>query len=391
MGHTDVSGLAGVKPRMNHTLLFVVNVDWFFLSHRLPIALEAKRQGYEVHIATAITDRLDELRQHGLVVHPLILARNGFSVANIIYSMIELRSIFMEVRPDLVHLVTIKPILMGGLMARVCKVPSVVIAVSGLGFIFISRGIKSTVRRFLIGILYRSVLGHSNVKVIFQNMDDQETLTKLTQLPASKREIIRGSGVDLAKFISLPLPYGVPVVVMAARLLVDKGVFEFVEAARLLKKSGCLARFVLVGVVDIANPASLTTTEYSSLMDGGIVECWGHRIDMQQVLSLAQVVVLPSYREGLPKILLEAAACGRAVLTTDVPGCRDAIIPGITGLLVPARDVGALADAMQILINNPVSCNKMGSAGRLLAEHSFDVKQVVAKHLCLYKEMILRS
>ena len=376
---------------MSRTLLFVVNVDWFFLSHRLPIALEAIRQGYQVHIATGLTDRLDELQRNGLVVHPLALDRSSAGFGNAWRTMLQLWQIFKAVRPDVVHLVTIKPVLLGGLVARLAGVPAVVAAVSGLGFVFMARGAKAEVRRWLVGAFYRLALGHGNLKVIFQNADDLRSLAKMAHLPGAKVAVIRGSGVDLARYAQVPLPSGVPVVLLAARLLADKGVLEFVQAARLLKQRGCNARFVLVGTVDTANPTSFTNTEVSAWVDEGAVEWWGHRADMPQVLAASQVVVLPSYREGLPKVLIEAAACGRAVVTTDVPGCRDAIDPGITGVLVPVRNAVALANTMEALINDSVRCQVMGDAGRALAEKAFDVRQVVAAHLQIYQELIGKS
>ena len=376
---------------MTRTLMFVVNVDWFFLSHRLPIALEAQRQGYQVHIATGLTDRLDELQRHGLVVHPLALDRSSVGLGNAWRTVAQLWRVFRAVRPDVVHLVTIKPVLLGGLVARLAGVPAVVAAVSGLGFVFMAHGAKAKVRRWLVGALYRVALGHRNLKVIFQNPDDLRSLAEVADLPDSRVTMIRGSGVDLERYIPQPLPGGVPVVVLAARLLADKGVLEFVQAARLLKQRGCHARFALVGTVDPANPTSFTQAELDAWVREGVVEWWGHRSDMPQVLAAAQLVVLPSYREGLPKVLLEAAACGRAVVTTDVPGCRDAIDPGVTGVLVPVCNATALADAMEGLINSPARCQAMGDAGRALAESAFDVRQVVAAHLRTYRQLIEKS
>lgn len=376
---------------MSRTLMFVVNVDWFFLSHRLPIALEAQRRGYKVHIATGLTDKLDELERHGLVVHPLALDRSSVGLGNAWRTVAQLWKVFRAVRPDVVHLVTIKPVLLGGIVARLARVPAVVAAVSGLGFVFMARGPKATVRRWVVGALYRVALGHRNLKVIFQNPDDLRSLAVVAHLPDSKVTTIRGSGVDLARYTLMPLPAGIPVVVMAARLLADKGVLEFVQAARLLKQRGCHARFALVGTIDPANPTSFTQAELDAWVREEVVEWWGHRSDMPRVLTSAQVTVLPSYREGLPKVLLEAAACGRVVVTTDVPGCRDAIDPGVTGVLVPVRNAAALANALENLINNPARCQAMGDAGRALAESAFDVRQVVAAHLRIYQELIDKS
>lgn len=377
---------------MSRTLLFVVNVDWFFLSHRLPIALEAQRQGYQVHIATGLTDKLDALQRHGLVVHPLALERSSAGLGNAWRTMAQLWMVFRAVRPDVVHLVTIKPVLLGGLVARLAGVPAVVAAVSGLGFVFIANGAKAVARRWLVGGLYRVALGHRNLTVIFQNPDDRASLAKLAQLPGSKVTMIRGSGVDLSQYDHTPLRSGVPVVLLAARLLADKGVREFVQAARLLKQRGASARFCLVGTVDRANPTSLTDAELAQWASEGVVELWGHRSDMPLVLAAAQVVVLPSYYgEGLPKVLIEAAACGRAVVTTDHPGCRDAIDPSVTGVLVPVRNASALAEAINELLNDPERCRAMGNAGRALAERAFDIRQVVAAHLRIYQELIQKA
>ena len=377
---------------MSRTLMFVVNVDWFFLSHRLPIALEAQRQGYQVHVATVLTSKLDELQRQGLVVHPLALDRSSASLGNAWQTMAQLWKVFRAVRPDVVHFVTIKPVLLGGLVARLAGVPAVVAAVSGLGFVFIAKGAKALVRRWLVGGLYRVALGHRNLIVIFQNPDDRDILAKLAQLPDSKVAMIRGSGVDLAQYDHTPLPSGVPVVLLAARLLADKGVREFVQAARLLTQQGVPARFCLVGGVDLNNPTSLTAVELAQWVNEGVVELWGHRLDMPQVLRSSYMVVLPSYYgEGLPKVLIEAASCGRAVVTTDHPGCRDAIDPGVTGVLVPVRNAPALAEAINELLNEPERCRAIGNAGRALAERAFDVRQVVAAHLRIYQELIDKS
>ncbi len=231
-------------------------------------------------------------------------------------------------------------------------------------------------------------LGHRNLKVIFQNPDDRDSLMQITGLSANKAEMIRGSGVDLNEFRYTPLPEGTPVVLMAGRLIADKGAREFAEAARLLRNKDQSVRCCMVGTTDPANPSSLTEEELASWAAEGIIECWGQRHDMANVLSAAHIVVLPSYREGVPKILLEAAAAGRAVVTTDVPGCRDAIEPNVTGVLVPVRDAQALASVIEQLLENTQQCDAMGLAGRRLAEREFDIKQVVARHLNIYQHLM---
>jgi glycosyltransferase involved in cell wall biosynthesis len=264
-----------------------------------------------------------------------------------------------------------------------------------LGFVFVAKGIMAVIRRWLVKIMYRMAMGHTNLKVIFQNSDDLSYLGRLVELPDRKVSMIRGSGADLSKYRLTPQPTGIPVVLLPARLLVDKGVREFVESAKILRQRGLSeqnVRFVIVGKTDPANPHSLHQDELSLWEKEGIVELWGHRSDMPHVMSTAKIVVLPSYYgEGLPKVLIEAAACGRVVITTDHTGCRDAIIPGITGILVPVRDSLALANAIQDLLIDPVRCNSMGQAGRKLAVAKFDERKVVSDHLEIYKELIHNS
>jgi len=384
--------LFGQKSLERGKLLFVVNVDWFFISHRLPIALEAVRQGYEVHIATGLTDKLSVLKDHGFVVHPLSLNRSGAGLSAIGKTFWQIFHVCRFVKPDLVHFVTIKPVLLGGLAARMAGIPAVVSAVSGLGFVFVAEGFKAVIRRWVVKHLYRVALGHSNQKVIFQNNDDLSRLAGLVELPERKMSLIRGSGADLSQYTVTQLPTGAPIILLAARLLVDKGIHEFVQSAQILRQRGLSAqdvRFVIVGEPDTANPASLHPDELAKWEEENTVELWGHRIDMPQVMKAAHVVVLPSYYgEGLPKVLIEAAACGRAVVTTDHPGCRDAIQSDITGVLVPVRDTEALASSIQELLGDPIRCATMGQAGRELAQNAFDEKHVVGAHLQIYQELI---
>lgn len=377
------------------TLLFVVNVDWFFISHRLPIAVEAARSGYEVHVATVMTDKWVDLAAHGFTLHALEFKRGDAGLISAWSTFRQLYRVFKELNPDLVHLVTIKPVLLGGLAARLARVPAVVAAVSGLGYVFLAQGFKARVQRWIAGVVYRLALAQDNAMVIFQNVDDRDRVSRLAKLPAERSLIIRGSGVDLADYHLTPHPPGPPIVMLAARLLADKGIREFVEAARILRRSNIeghsKVRFVLVGSVDPANPTSLTQEELRAWSDEGCVELWGFREDMPKVLAEAFVVVLPSYREGLPKILIEAAACGRAVVTTDVPGCRDAIESGITGLLAPPRDAIALSRVIGELIEDPERCRVMGIAGRQLAERAFDLRRVVSVHMQLYASLVGRT
>ena len=245
------------KKPVKTKLLFVVNVDWFFLSHRLPIAAEAIRQGYEVHIATALTDKLKILQEHGLIVHTISLDRSRAGLWAIGKTIFQIFHVCKKIKPDVVHFVTIKPVLLGGMAARLAGVPSVVSAVSGLGFVFVAEGLMANIRRWLVKVLYRLAMGHPNIKVIFQNYDDLSYLSRLVELPNEKVSMIRGSGADLSLYSPKPLPSGAPIILLPARLLVDKGVREFVQASKLLRQRGLSeqdARFVIVGKTDPANP-----------------------------------------------------------------------------------------------------------------------------------------
>ena len=374
----------------NKKLLFIVNTDWFFLSHRLPIAIEAINQGYEVHIATTIANELDSLKKNGLIVHPINLHRSRTGLISVISEFKEILDIIRLIAPNIVHLVTIKPVLLGGIASRILNVPAVVYAVSGLGYVFLKKGVIAFIIRKIIIYLYQLAFRHKNKCVIFQNDSDQLMLSKLSLLSSNEVELINGSGVDLSVFTQQSFDSGVPVIILAARLLKDKGVKEFVEAAKLVNINNNRARFALVGEPDFDNPASIQRYELENWKNERIIELWGHREDMEKVIPLSTIVVLPSYREGFPKILIEAAACGRPVVTTDVPGCRDAIEKDITGIIVPVRDYIELAKKISFLLDNPSISRKMGNAGRLRAEEFFDINKVVEKHMKIYEDLLNR-
>lgn len=329
-------------------------------------------------------DQIESISLHGFVHHALPMTRGGVNPFTELRSLLAIWSLLRRVRPDIVHLVTIKPVIYGGLAVRATRGSAVIAAISGLGFVFTARRLRARVVRWVAVWGYRAALRNSRLCAVFQNSSDLDAFVGLDIVRTDQSTIIRGSGVDLAEFSVLPDSATIPVVVMASRLLVDKGVREFVEAARLLRARGTAVRFQLAGDVDPDNPASIDDAEIATWRTQGVVELLGQRHDIAQVFAAASVVVLPSYREGLPKVLIEAAACGRAVVTTDVPGCRDAIEPGRTGLLVPARNAVALADAIEHLVSDADLRSRMGREGRALAEREFDVRRVVESHMALY-------
>jgi glycosyltransferase involved in cell wall biosynthesis len=371
-------------------LLYVVNDARSFITFRLPIARAAQAEGYEVHLATPPDAGKDRISGDGFILHDLALARGRGNIFSELGSILQLFRLFRAVRPSVVHLVTVKPVLYGGLAARVAGVPGVVAAVAGLGSLFVFDGVRARATRILLAILFRAALSYRRLRAVFQNANDMATVQRIARLPPERAVLIPGgSGVSLADYPVVPEPDGIPIVVFVARLLWQKGVREFVEAARQLRTEGTEARFWLVGDIDPANPSSLSSSDLAEIEAEGLVDVLGYRKDVPVLLQQANMVVLPSfYGEGLPKALIEAAASARAVVTTDVPGCRDALIAGETGLLVRPRDSVALANAIGTLLADPVRRRAMGLKGREFAEKTFDIRQVVAAHLKIYADLL---
>ncbi|WP_032094865.1 MULTISPECIES: glycosyltransferase family 4 protein [unclassified Alteromonas] len=366
-------------------LLFVVNVDWFFISHRLPIALSAMKKGYEVHLACADTGKCDALEGLGIRVHRIKMSRSGTHLLSEIKSLWSIFSVVRKVKPDILHGVTIKPVVYSSLVSRICGVKKRVFSISGLGYVFIDESPKAKVLRQIISRLYKFGLNNDNSTVIFQNSTDRQTFIDLKIVQPSSARLIRGSGVDLSEYRYSPVEADKPSVMFLARLLKDKGVIEFCEAVKSLKNAHPSVDFVLVGDLDPENPNSMSIEELTSYVSEGVVRHIGYRKDIPQVISSSTIMVLPSYREGLPKSLIEAAACGRAVVTTDVPGCRDAIEPDVTGVLVPARNISELASAIEYLLLNPEKTSEMGRQGRRLAETTFSIDDVITAHFKIYE------
>jgi glycosyltransferase involved in cell wall biosynthesis len=369
-------------------LLLIVNDAGFFLSHRLPVALAARAAGFDVHVATGRSAATAEIAAQGLHYHGLRLSRGGTNPLRELISFLDILRLLRRLRPEVLHLVTVKPVLYGGIAARITQARAVVMAISGLGHVFAVDSPRTRGVRRLVLAAYRLALGREGLKVIFQNGADRDVLVKCAGLAAEKAVMIRGSGVDLSAFRSMPEPTGTPVVIFASRLLKSKGVEEFVEAARLLRQRGVAARFQLAGEIDPDNAGSATPAELEFWRSSGVVEILGYRQDVANVFAASNLVALPSYYgEGLPKVLAEAAACGRAVVTTDMPGCRDAVEPNVTGLLVPPRDAVALADAIQQLLEDPERRRRMGTAARSFAEREFGLERIVDEHLAIYRTL----
>lgn len=375
---------------MNPKILFFITEDWYFWSHRLPIARAARDAGFEVLIAARVDQHKERIEKEGFRLIPIGLKRKSKNIIKEFYSILEIIRIYRKEKPDIVHHVAVKPVLYGSWAARIAGVRSVVNALAGLGFIFVAQGWKAKVLRRLVVFAYRSAFSAKNTLGIFQNPEDLKLFIDAGIVKREKVALIRGSGVDVSHFIYLSEPAGIPTIVLASRMLWDKGVGEFVEAARILKNYGIECRMILVGNPDPENPASILEETLRGWHAEGIVEWWGHREDMPEVFTQSNIAVLPSYREGLPKVLLEAASCGRAVVATDVPGCREIVRHNENGLLIPPHDSKSLTEALKILIKDTELRAKMGARGREIVEAEFSEEIVVKQTLELYERLIRR-
>ncbi len=373
-------------------LLFVVNEAYFFISHRLELARRAQAIGYAVHVAApadhvwAPADfSVERLKEEGFVFHPLPISRRGQNPFAEVKTLISIYRLFRRLKPDLVHLLTIKPILYGGLAARLAGVPSVVAAITGLGQIDVATGFFASLRRALVTRIMKISLGHRNLRVVLQNEEDQEMLVRNNIVDRSRTNVIGGVGVDLDLYQYAPEPSGDPLVILPARLIWEKGVAEFVEMARNIRQKGVSARFALVGDIQPSNPRSIPATTLDAWQKEGVIEVWGRKTDMAEVYSRCHVVCLPTiYGEGVPKVLLEAAASGRPVVTTDVGGCKAAVVNGETGFIVPKNNVAALTTSIQELLEQSKLRESFGNAARIRAEKLFDVRRATDAAIGIY-------
>jgi glycosyltransferase involved in cell wall biosynthesis len=368
-------------------LIFVVTEDWYFWSHRLPMARAARDAGFDVAVATRVAEHGDRIRQEGFGLHPLAWRREDLGPWASLVATIELYRLYRRERPFLVHHVALKPALLGGFAALVARVPAVVSMIAGTGY----GGASPRWHTILIGALLRLIwpflLLRQNCRVIVQNSEDQQAIAALRPVAAERIVVIPGSGVDLDYFRPLPEPPHPPIVAAyVGRMIAIKGVRSLVAAQQLLQRQGVDLRLVLAGKPDPANPSSLddaTLSAWSGLP--GITWC-GYQDDVRAIWSAAHIAALASLGgEGLPKTLLEAAASGRPIVATDVPGTRDIARDGINAVLVPAGDAVALAAALRQLAGDAERRRRFAEAGRRLVESGFSDQVVRAATVTLYR------
>jgi glycosyltransferase involved in cell wall biosynthesis len=370
-------------------VLFFANTDWYLHNFRLPLAESLRQRGDEVILVSPPGFYGEKLRASGFTWREFDFARKGTNPFEELRTLNRLIQLYQAVAPDLVHHFTIKCVLYGGFAARRLGIPSVS-AVTGMGHVFTTPSIKNTILRPAISGAYRYALKHS--QVIFENPDDRDTFLSRGLVADRQAHLIRGSGVNVTRFAPRKAQLStMPSILFVGRLLREKGVAEFVEAASIVRTSHPDARFQIAGEPDEGNPSSITALQFQQWADEGNVKFLGHCPEMPALLGVSDICVLPSYREGTPSSLLEAAACGLPLVATDVPGCREICRDSVNGILVPPRDAKSLAAAIIRLIDDVALRHAMGARSREVAVAEFSEESVIAETLKVHAAALRRS
>lgn len=373
-------------------ILFLVTEDWYFLSHRLYLAQACRGRGWDVVVATQVNNGRDAIEREGLRIASITVRRGGKNPLTELRTLLQIVRIYRRERPDIVHHVALKPVIYGSLAAMAAGRPVVINAVAGMGHAFSADSLSSKIVRRLVQGLLRFCLRGRKSWLILQNRDDARTMTEERLIRPDRLTVIPGSGVDPERFKPAPEPEGDVVIAVVCRMIREKGIYEAVDALRDLKERGLRARLWLVGDPDTENPSGVSPDTLRQWDREGIAEWLGHQSDIAAIWAQAHIAALPTYyREGIPKSLIEAAACGRPIVTTDMPGCRDLVTDGANGLLVPPRDAAALADALESLIESPETRRRMGAAGRDAVERLYTEEKVVQATLDLYDRALAEA
>ncbi len=370
-------------------ILYLVTEDWYFLSHRLPMALAAQQAGYRVHVATRVGKGGAEIERLGFSLHPLAWQRGSTNPFNLVANVRQVRTLYKRLKPNLAHHVGLQPSVVGSLAAAGLPI-ALLNALTGLGFAFTSHTVKALLLRPFMSLLLRLLLMRRGVSALVQNPDDDAALRSLGVEPG-KIEIIPGSGVDTHALMPLPEPPGEVSIAFVGRLLDDKGIRPLVAAHELMIRQGQQVRLLIAGDPDPANPASIPAAEVVRWGHLPYVEVLGHVDDIEGVWARAHIAALPSRREGLPLSLLEAAACGRPIVATDVPGCREIARHGLNAFLVPVDDPGALAGALTVLASDPALRHRLGTQGREMVENEFSSERIGRQTVRLYDRLLGRK
>lgn len=371
-------------------VILFANTDWYLYNFRLSLAKALRAEGAEVVLISPHGSFGERLKDEGFRWITVPMRRSSLNPLREFGFLIHLARLYRSEKPDVVHNFTIKCVVYGAFAARLAGIQSRINAVAGMGYVFSSDARRAWLLRPLVRALLRLALGGRQSRLVLQNPEDHATFVASGLVDSDRVRLIAGSGVDVEHFHPMEdvAPRdGIFRVLLAARLLWDKGVREYVEAARHLKAQGLPIEFLLAGNPDEGNPASVPATVIQAWREEGVVKLLGHVDHMPACFRRVDLAVLPSYREGLPKSLIEAAACGLPVIASDVPGCREAVVQGSTGLLVPSRDTRALAEAIRFMRDNPEICARMGKAGRDRVLREFDENIILEKTLDVYREL----
>lgn len=369
-------------------LLIVVNVDWFFLSHRLPIAEKAIQEGWDVTVLSQDTGKAKDITKKGVHFYNVSFSRSGTNLLNEFKTVFTLYRLYKKLKPDVVHQVTLKPVIYGSLVSKLLKIKGTVNAISGLGYNF-TEGRRGVVQKIMLRLM-KFGFKQNNLAVIFQNDDDLNQINELSVLEEKNMVfLIKGSGVDLVKYEEEKFIEKEKIeVLFPARMLKDKGVEEFIGAAEMLKeKYKNKVKFILAGKIDIENKAGISEEYLKEKLEKGYLDWIGFQEDMIDVYKKSDIVVLPSYREGMPKALIEASAIGRPIVTTNAIGCKECVDEGVNGYKVPVKSVKELSLAIEKLVQSSDLRKEMGRHSRLKAEKEFSLTGVVSKHIEIYTEL----
>jgi glycosyltransferase involved in cell wall biosynthesis len=382
--------MASADPGQIPRLIFLVTEDWYFWAHRLPQARAARDAGFQVSVATRVEAHGDLIRSEGFALYPLNWRRGSINPFGAVASILEVAALYRRAHPDIVHHVSQKSILIGSIAARLAGVKLVVNALTGLGFLFAAVTAKARILRAVLVPVLRNVAAHPGVRFLVENPDDGATLRRLDMVPAEHIVLIRGSGVDIGHYAALPEPPAGPVVIgCATRMLRIKGVADVVAAFRLLRARGSGARLLLAGASDPENPAAIPEADLRAWASEPGIEWAGHVSDIRKIWARAHIAVLASLGgEGIPMSLMEAAACGRPLVATDVPGCREIVVQNDTGLLVPPADPEKLADALQALAEDAELRLRCGQAARDRVANGLDAGTVGRETVAVYFSLL---
>jgi glycosyltransferase involved in cell wall biosynthesis len=368
-------------------IIYLISEDWFFISHFWDRAIAAKNSGFDVIIVCKDNGNTSVIRNNFTFLD-FRLNRTGLNFFKDLFYLYKLFKSFKIIQPDIIHNIALKPIIYGTLISLILKVPLIVNAPVGMGYVFTSKDLLAKFLKPFISLIYKILLNPLNSKVIFENSEDLNYYINNNYVRKNDCYLIKGAGVNINNFFFDYNKFKIPTIILAARMLKDKGIYDYIKAAKILNSNGIKADFLLVGDVDISNPSSLSTHELNQINGHYGIKWLGHRSDIAYLLSKSHVACLPSFREGLPKFLLEASAAKLPIVTTDVVGCREVVDDGINGFLVPCRNPDAVANAIHKLISNPLLCQSMGESAYNKVVEEFSNEIIISKTNYIYNNFL---